>query len=86
MSLVYPVQESRSDSSVVLKDLEGSATITHADPGLYTTRYVEVVGLVREDLTIMQQVVTPFGDEFDMETYAKAVGLWHSAKFSSLFV
>ncbi|CAK4082254.1 unnamed protein product [Aphanomyces euteiches] len=77
--------ESWTGSMAVVKTSDGGLVTVHPQPGAdYSSKFVEVIGLVQPDGSLKEYKCTSFGDDFDLKNYDKLVHLIHG-KFSSLF-
>ncbi|EQC27857.1 hypothetical protein SDRG_14437 [Saprolegnia diclina VS20] len=78
--------ESWTGNSAIVKASDGGLVTVIPAPGAdYSSKFVEVIGLVQPDGSLQEFKCTSFGDNFDLGNYDKLVALMHG-KFAPMFI
>ncbi|GJJ71529.1 replication factor A3 [Entomortierella parvispora] len=81
--LVGRVESQNSKFAVIVASDNGQVHVQMAEGAQYGTRYMEIIGVVNQDLMVSELTSTNFGDDFNLEIYNEQI--IKAQKFPNIF-
>ncbi|KAK9703696.1 hypothetical protein K7432_010587 [Basidiobolus ranarum] len=81
--IVGKVMQLQEPNALIESSDHGQISVSLNPGTTFTSQYVEIIGIVQQDLSVQELTSTSFGEDFDLDNYNSLVEL--TRKYTEIF-